>query len=48
MEAKIKENLIDLETKMKMVLDEQTSIKEANFLLAQELEVNLKALRNTN
>jgi hypothetical protein len=32
MEAKIEDNLVDMELKMKMVLDEQSSIKAANFL----------------
>jgi hypothetical protein len=48
MEAKIQANLTDLETILKTVLDEQSSIKETDFILAHELEVKSEALRNTS
>jgi hypothetical protein len=48
MEAKIQANLTDLEAIMKMVLDEQSSIKETNFILTHELEAKAEAPRNTS
>jgi hypothetical protein len=35
-EDKTEVNVIDLEAKMKMALDEESRIKEANFILTQE------------
>jgi hypothetical protein len=37
MEVKMQAKLVDPEAKIKIMLDEQSGIKEANFLLTQEL-----------
>jgi hypothetical protein len=45
-EAKTETKLLDSGAKMKMVLDEESRIKGANFILTQELEVKSQALKN--